>query len=46
MQKKNVFNLNIYIDEDYKKDHFSLMRLHCTPAVTHLLCQHMFTKYY
>ena len=29
-----------------KKDDFSRMHLDCTPASTHLLCQHTFAAYY
>ena len=43
MQTKTLYNLHIYIDGDYRKDNFARMRLYCTPAGTHLLCQHMFT---
>ena len=42
MQTKTQYNLHIYIDADYKKDDFSRLRLYCTPAGTHFLCQHMF----
>ena len=46
MQTKALYILHIYIDADYKKDNFSRLRLYCTPAGTHLLCQHMFATYY
>ena len=39
-------NLHIYIDADYKKDIFSCLRIYCTTAGTHLLCQQMFATYY
>ena len=46
MQTKALYILHIYINADYKKDDFSPLRLFCTPAGTHLLCQHMFATYY
>ena len=46
MQTKALYILHIYIDADYKKDDFSHLRLYCTPASTHLLCQHMFATFY
>ena len=46
MQTKALYILHIYIDADYKKDDFSCLRLFCTLAGTHFLCQHMFATYY
>ena len=46
MQTKALYILHIHIDADYKKDNFSRLRLYCTPAGTHLLCQHMFATHY
>ena len=46
MQTKNIYNLHIYIDADYKKGNFSRLRLYYTPAGTHLLRQHRFAAYY
>ena len=46
MQAKTLYNLLIYINADYRKDDFSRLRLHCTPAGTHLLRQHRFTANY
>ena len=46
MQTKTLYNLYIYIDEDYKKHDFSRLRLYSTPAGTHLLCQYTFAAYY
>ena len=46
MQTKTLYNLLIYIDEDYKKDDFSRLRLYRTPASTHLLRQHTLAAYY
>ena len=46
MQTKTQYNLQIYIDADSKKEDFPRLRLYCTPAGTHLLCQHMFATYY
>ena len=42
MEAKALYNMHNYIDADYKKDNFSRVRLCCTPAGTHLICQHMF----
>ena len=41
MQSKTKYILHIYIDADYQKHDFSRLRLYCTPAGTHLLCQNM-----
>ena len=46
MQTKTLYNLLIYIDEDYKKDDFSRLGLYRTPASTHLLRQHTLAVYY
>ena len=46
MQTKTVYNLQINIDADNKKDDFSRLRLNCAPAGTHMLCQHKFATYY
>ena len=43
---KTLYNLQVYIDADYKKQDFLRLRLYCTPAGTHLLCQHIFATYY
>ena len=37
MSSKTWYNLQIYIDADYKRHDFP--RLYCTRAGTHLLCQ-------
>ena len=36
----------MYINADYRKDDFSGLRLHYTPAGTHLLRQNTFAAYY
>ena len=46
MQTKSLYKQHIYIDADYKKHHFSRLRLFCTPAGIHLFCQHTFAPYY
>ena len=46
MHTKTLYNLVIYIDADYQKEDFSRLRLYCTPAGAHLLCQHTFAAYY
>ena len=46
MQAKTLYKMHIYIDADYKKEDFSRLRLYCTPAGTHLRCQHTFAAYY
>ena len=46
MFTKTLYIQHIYNDADYKKDVFSRLRFYCTPAGTHLLCQHMFGTYY
>ena len=46
MQTKALYNLHIYIASDYKKHDFLRLRLYCTPAGAHMLCQHMFATYY
>ena len=43
---KTLYNLRIYIDAHYKKHDFSRLRLYCTRAGTHLLCQHMFAMFF
>ena len=43
---KTLHKLHIHIDADYKKHDFSQLRLYCTPAGFHLLCQQTFTTYY
>ena len=42
MLSKTLYNLHIYINADYKKHDFSRLRLYCTPAITHLLCERTF----
>ena len=46
MQTKTMFKLHNYVDTDFKRHDFSRLRVYCTPAVTHLLCQHTFATYY
>ena len=46
MQTKTMYNLHNYVDTDFKRHDFSRLRLYCTPACTHLLCQHTFATYY
>ena len=46
MQTKTLYNMHIYFDADFKNDDFSRLRLHCTPAGTHLLLQHTIAAYY
>ena len=46
MQTKALCILHIYIDADYKKFNSSRLRMYCTSAGTHALCQHMFATYY
>ena len=46
MFSKTLCNLHICIDADYKNNDLLRLRLYCTPAGTHLLCQHTFATYY
>ena len=46
MQTKTMFNLHNYVDTDFERHDFSRLCLYCTPAGTHLLCQHTFATYY
>ena len=46
MFTKTLYILHIYNDADYKKYVFSRLRFYCTPAGTHMLCQHRFATYY
>ena len=46
MHTKSLYNLLLYIDEDYQNDDFSRLRLYCTHAGTHLLRQHTSAAYY
>ena len=46
MLSKTLYNLHVYIDADYKKHDFLRLRLYCTRAGTHLLCQQTFAAYY
>ena len=40
MQTKGMYILHIYNAAEYRKDDFLRLGLYCTPAGTHLLCQH------
>ena len=46
MFTKTLCNLHSYIDTDYKNHELLRLRLYCTLAGTHLLCQHTFATYY
>ena len=46
MLSKTLYKLHVYFHADSKKDSFSRIHLYCTPASTHLLCQHTFATYY
>ena len=46
MFSKTLYTLCIYIHADYKIHDFLRLSLYCTPASTHLLCQHTFATYY
>ena len=46
MFSKKMCNLHIYTDGDDRNHDLLRLRLYCTPASTHLLCQHTFATYY
>ena len=46
MKTVALYILHFYNDADYKKHDFSRLRMYCTSASPHLLCQHMFATYY
>ena len=46
MQTKTLCILHPDNNAEYKKDEFSRLCLYCTPAGTHLLCEHVFATYF